>query len=290
MSGRKRRPAPTTEFSEVAATTTLALAIQLLAAAATFRLAAAAAIGSRPTLIINPPEKANTTDSYIGYYADIDDNGTVDGIIYADLAHAKSGQWGDNWGGYSYSAVTSGLKEYYIKGEHTEDNSFGTKPVIAPVDKNDTRKDRFYVMALEDVNPGTRYCWYDAAYGSLDKTVSYSTNDFGSGRENTEYVMNKWKNKLWGAQDDNGTYKDMWGVIETKVNEGWFVASKSEWSAFGEAFSLRSNNYGNYELRDWYWSSSQHTTDRAYNVNFNSGYMNRNTVHSHTYVRLCATF
>ena len=33
------------------------------------------------------------TDSYVGYYADIEGDGTVDGIIYADLAIGGSGQW-----------------------------------------------------------------------------------------------------------------------------------------------------------------------------------------------------
>ena len=205
------------------------------------------------------------TDNYIGYYADIDDNGTVDGVIYADLAHAKSGEWGTNgWGGYSYSAVTSGLKEYKITGEHTESNSFGTKPVIAPVDKEDTRTDRFYVMALQDVNPGTYYCWYDAAYGKLDKTVEYSTNDFGAGRENTEYVMNKWTNSLWGTQNDNSSYDDMWGAIQTEVGEGWFVASKSEWAAFGGNLNITKSNYSNYGLQSYYWSSSQYSSSSAY--------------------------
>ena len=233
------------------------------------------------------------TDNYIGYYADIDDDGTVDGVIYADLAHAKSGTWnGDSWSNYSYSAITSGLKEYKITGEHTESNSFGTKPVIAPVDKNDTRTERFYVMALQDVNPGTRYCWYDAAYddgGKLDKTVATNYNDFGDGRENTEYVMNKWTNSLWGAQND-GSYADMWGAIQTEVNNGWFVASKAEWSAFGDAFKITSSNYSNYGLRYYYWSSSQSDTGIAYYADFDYGYINFSTVINHYCVRLSVTF
>ena len=49
-------------------------------------------------------------------------------------------------------------------------------------------------MALEDFNPGTRYCWYDAAYGNLDSqyNVSNTANDFAvagaepTGKTNTE--------------------------------------------------------------------------------------------------------
>ena len=31
------------------------------------------------------------TDSFVGYYADADGDGTVDGVIYADLAKGTSG-------------------------------------------------------------------------------------------------------------------------------------------------------------------------------------------------------
>ena len=36
------------------------------------------------------------TESYIGYYADVDDDGTIDGVIYADQAVGGSGQWGNS--------------------------------------------------------------------------------------------------------------------------------------------------------------------------------------------------
>ena len=141
------------------------------------------------------------------YYADLPGedgkpDGVPDGVIYADLAVGGSGVWnGNSWSNYSYEAET-GLKEYYIiKEEYTDD--FGTGKVIAPIDKDSNKKDRFYVMALDDVNPGTRYCWYGAAEGKLEKTVATNYNDFGEGRTNTEYVMNKWKNSLWGKQNGN---------------------------------------------------------------------------------------
>ena len=35
------------------------------------------------------------------YYADINEDGTVDGVIFADLAVGGSGEWGANgWGTY----------------------------------------------------------------------------------------------------------------------------------------------------------------------------------------------
>ena len=36
--------------------------------------------------------KISTSESYIGKYADIDADGTVDGVIFADLAFSKSGR------------------------------------------------------------------------------------------------------------------------------------------------------------------------------------------------------
>lgn len=225
------------------------------------------------------------------YYADLTGDGTVDGVIYADLAVGGSGVWnGDSLSNYSYEAET-GLKEYCIINEEYTDEHFGTGKVIAPIDKDSNKKDRFYVMALDDVNPGTRYCWYDAAYGKLEKTVATNYNDFGEGRTNTEYVMNKWKNSLWGKQNDNGTYLDMWGVIEEQFNDGWFVPSKSEWSAFGDKFKITSSNDVNqFGLSEWYWSSSERDTNFAYYAKLGDGYIRSLIVYSYDCVRLSTTF
>ena len=224
------------------------------------------------------------------YYADLTGDGTVDGVIYADLAVGGSGVWnGDSTSNYSYEAET-GLKEYYIiKEEYTDD--FGTGKVIAPK-KGTSGKDRFYVMALDDINPETRYCWYDAAYGKLDKTVATNYNDFGEGRTNTEYVMEKWNDESlpWGNHNDNGTYLDMWGVIEEQFNDGWFVPSKSEWSAFGDKFKITSSTYGNFSLSLWYWSSSQSNTIYAYGAFFFDGSIGNTHVNNSFCVRLSTTF
>ena len=158
--------------------------------------------------------------SYVGYYADFNPtDGKIDGIIDADLAVGGSGRWNDNdRSDYAYEAESEGLKDYYIS--ETEYNGIlGTNAVLTA---SGSGKDRFYIMALEDVNTGTKYCWYNAAYGKLDKIVETSANDFGQGKENTEYVMDKWNNSTWGAQNDNVTDKDLWGEIKTKVSKGWF--------------------------------------------------------------------
>ena len=61
--------------------------------------------GTTPTP--EPANKISNTESYVGYYADIDGDGTVDGVIYADLAIGGSGTWNnDSWSNYVYSQKT----------------------------------------------------------------------------------------------------------------------------------------------------------------------------------------
>ncbi len=179
------------------------------------------------------------------------------------------------------------FKQYYIKGEYT-DSHFGTGKVIAPIEGNDESKnDRFYVMALNNIDSSTHY-WYYNAYGKLDNIIAYTKNDFGEGRENTEYVNNKWNDSSlpWGAHNSN----DMWGLIQDEIAEGWFVPSKSEWAAFGAAFDITSSNYPTFGLSNNYWSSSQFDTSNVYEANFFFGNIRRNIANGTLYVRLATTF
>ena len=89
-----------------------------------------------------------TNKSYVGNYADINGDGTIDGIIYVDLAIGASGQWGTGSGNtYTISKVSSGLKNYYISQTGYKGVS-GTKDVISASSESGTN--RFYVMALND--------------------------------------------------------------------------------------------------------------------------------------------
>ncbi len=54
-----------------------------------------------------------TERSGVGYYADVDGNGTVDGIIYADRKIGASGNWGLLGGSYAINTV-SNTKNYYV--------------------------------------------------------------------------------------------------------------------------------------------------------------------------------
>lgn len=248
----------------------------------------------------NDKPEIPTSESYVGYYADIDGDKNIDGIIYADLAVGGSGTWNsDSWSSYEYAKVAEGLKSYSINSENG--TGFGTweKPVIT-AKEGTTGKDRFYVMALEDFNPGTSYCWYNAANGKLDNLVGDTTNDFGQGKTNTTTMIAEWnkgENGKYGAQNA----KDMWGVIQKADSAGktwdlskWFVPSKAEWAAFGDMtytkIGLTTSNYGNYRLEDSYWSSAQGDTLGAYIAYFFDGDMNYFHVGSSGYVRLSATF
>ena len=233
-------------------------------------------------------EPISETESYVGYYADIEGDGTVDGIIYADLAvgNTGDGQWNDSYGNYTIPTKTN-LKDYYIiQEEYTDD--FGTKPVIAPLNDS-SKEDRFYVMALDDFDTSTHY-WYKNAYGNMSDFSTATSGDFGKGKDNTDAMIAKWNfadNGGYGAQDAN----DMWGLIQEKVKDGWFVPSRGEWSAFAEELKVTKENYVNHKLSDWYWSSSQNRTPfSAYGAGFGYGYISSSDVYFYNCVRLSTTF
>ena len=144
--------------------------------------------------VATPPEEEDKTPidketEKIGYYADVDGNGTVDGVIYADLAFSKSGSWNYNASNsYSYTAKTN-TKDYYISKTNYE-GPFGTKDILTAIDGDG--EDRFYVMALEDFNTGTLYCWYDDAYGNMKDYATATSLDFGTGKANTEAMIANW--------------------------------------------------------------------------------------------------
>ena len=255
--------------------------------------------------IPQPPEPISETESFVGYYADTDGDEQADGIIFLDLADTEhsSGRWNnDSWNDYEYTPVTEGLKQYTVCSEsYTGFNGKWEHPVLTAIDNNGA--DRFYVMALEDFTTGdyTRFCWYDDAYGNLTDYIDVTYNDFGDGRENTINMIREWNlgenGKYQGAQNQ-GSYPDLWGAIQTAVgnieNPTWFIPSKSEWAAFGDCvytkLGVNTDNYQDYGLSSWWWSSSQYTTDTAYRANFDGGYIGYGDVNGNYYVRLATTF
>ena len=232
-----------------------------------------------------------TTTSYVGYYADIEGDGTVDGIIFADLSVGNSGRWEARYGysyEYSYNPVTSGLKSYKIS-QTDYSGVFGENDVLTATTSSGT--DRFYVMALEDINPETRYTWYDAAHGNMGDFATVTSIDFGTGKSNTITMIEKWNNEEYGAQDDNDTYKDMWGVIQDKVKEGWFVPSYFEWITFGGELGITQSNYSTYKLGNAYLSSSiSSLTGYVSGIDFINGRSGSYSLRDGYWVRLTTTF
>ena len=205
-------------------------------------------------------ETIDTETSYVGYYADFEGDGEVDGIIYADLLIGGSGQWEN--GTYTIPTITES-KDYYIsqesykpKNASEEELAFESKPVLTPIAGE--KAERFYVMELSDVTStettSNCFCWYDAAYDNeITEYESVTSTAFGTGKNNTTVMINAWNDSVYGAKNDNTNgYKDMWGYVK----EGWFVPSKDEWSAFADVFDIASSNYENYGLEYYYWSSS----------------------------------
>ena len=248
------------------------------------------------------------TKSYVGYYADIDGDGTVDGVIYADLAVGGSGQWSDDDtdlavegvkyvelailepdieipvddGSFSYEAIT-GVKDYTIS-QANYSGDFGENGVLKATGSG---KDRFYVMALSDIDTNT-YGWYKNTLSSgISDYDTVTAESFGSGKTNTATMIAKWNSSAYGNQADT----DMWKVIQTQVNKGWFVPSKEEWSAFASNLSIDKTNYANHNLSVDYHSSSLSGKSGAWSAFFKTGYMsNVFATDAKLYVRLSATF
>ena len=160
-------------------------------------------------------------------------------------------------------------------------DDFGENYVITPK-KGTTGNERFYIMALDDIDNSEHY-WYKSAYNKM--TIDTS-EDFEKGKENTQTMISQWNSNKYPPQDDN----DMWGLIQTQVNNGWFVPSRAEWSAFAEELGITEDNYVNYNLSAWYWSSSLSNANLAWRAHFFDGCMYDDGVGGINCVRLAATF
>lgn len=243
------------------------------------------------------------TDSYVGYYADINNDGKVDGIIYADMVvgNTKSGRWNNNdLSAYNVTTIAdvTTVKDYVVStrtyegqttaGIYKANDGFGEKKVLVPATNSTGTKDRFYVMALENYKTADyeTFYWYKSAYGNLNDTIESSAIDFGEGKIKTKKEIDRWNAKTYGGQDA----RDLWGIIQDEYAKGWFIPSKAEWSAFGEELEIKSKGYVNCGLSGWYWSSSQNDTCNAYRAYFYDGYIDSRYVYGTNYVRLSTTF
>ena len=145
-----------------------------------------------------------TGSSGVGYYADVDGNGTVDGIIFADFKNGGSG----SWGGTSYTIPTAtGLKEYYVS-KTNYNGPFGTKNVLSAIGNGNAR---FNVMALSDYNNSATYTFTNAKNITLGdwstptiNTWAMFAGQLGITRSNYEGYHLNWR--YWSSSAENSTY------------------------------------------------------------------------------------
>ena len=233
-------------------------------------------------------------ENYCGYYADINEDGIVDGVIYADLAKGNTESSMENYGGYSYNIpIITDFNEYYISQMDYE-GIFGKKDVISPLKNGNNR---FYVMALEDVpnsNGYNAFSWYGALESSTYGMTDYETTtsiDFGKGFSNSKNMINRYKNNSYGPKDANGPqYPDIWGIIENEVNTSFFVPSLGEWVAFSTLFSISKDNYTDFGLSHNYWTSSQQGIFKCYRICFKDGIVDTPNGNNYYNIRLSTFF
>lgn len=235
-------------------------------------------------------------------YADIDGDKVADGIIVADISkdstdtntYKGGNPWSDYRGSFSYIKQETGLKEYKEEPyTYTGGNSNVSGTLVTCT--NDSGNPRYFILSLGNYDLSTHY-WYNSASGKLDNYHSESYNDFGEGKKFTDYYIEKWNTLAYGTQNGGSSATDMWGIIQYKAKEGWFVPSRAEWAAFGSYLNTSNartdtNYYENYGLSRFYLSSAQYTKDNIYMAVFNGtriGYDKANAIGY--YVRLASTF
>ena len=243
-------------------------------------------------------------------YADLDGDGTADGIIVADISkdsadtttYKGKNPWGNSNGSFSYTKKeTSELREYSENTyEYTNADGYKVDGTLIKC-KNNTGTPRYYVLSLADYD-ANGHSWYKNASGKMSDYSTFTSKDFEKGKENTEKMIDRMKNhsdtskySVEYEEPTTGTNADIWNIIEDKVKEGWFVPSKAEWAAFASYLntpktSAETNYYVNYGLNNWYWSSSQNNIKRAWIVDFTNGFMYFGTVGTTYSLRLCTTF
>jgi len=154
---------------------------------------------------------AFTEASGVGYYADVDGDGTVDGIIFEDFKVGGSGNWGGTvYGTYKISTV-SNTKGYYVS-QKNYNGVFGVRDVLTPVG---TGNNRFYIMALSDYSNQT----YNYLYG-LGKTSGEwkvpTINEFSAFADQLNITKSNYskyglKGIYWGQK--SGSYMSSAGYV-----------------------------------------------------------------------------
>lgn len=184
------------------------------------------------TCVVDVTRQVSTSESYVGYYADVDGDGTVDGIIFADLLHGKTGQWGDHsYGASTYTIPTiesTKVKSYKISQKDYTNQLGGTAKILTQAGEGENR---FYVLALSDAG-NCQLAWlgqYQNAYHGngwdvlsnsqwamfLDQLgitesnyKNYGLSDnYWTSNESMNSDLHYWVSIAGGYFSDNGKYK-----------------------------------------------------------------------------------
>lgn len=200
------------------------------------------------------------TESQVGKYIDTNGDGIPEGIIFIDLVADKEKQLKYDNKMYKIPTIKEkdNIKEYVTGGKFSHKLN-GEQEMLMPIFDGE---DRFYIMALEDVDKHWCHHWYANVSDMKDFAIT-TAMDFGSGQKNTLNIIEKWNKEDYGAQDSF----DIWNIIKKQVEDGWFVPSIREWCAFAEELHI---NLGR-ETADSYWSSSQRDKITSFGIDFKVG-------------------
>ena len=197
------------------------------------------------------------TESQVGKYIDTNGDGIPEGIIFIDLVADKEKQLKYDNKMYKIPTIKEkdNIKEYVTGGKFSHKLN-GEQEMLIPILDGE---DRFYIMALKDVDEHWCHHWYANVSDMKDFAIT-TAMDFGSGQKNTLNMIEKWNKEDYGAQDSF----DIWNIIKKQVEDGWFVPSIDEWKVFRNQLNIKRANFEGRALKVRYWSSSQFDCDEVY--------------------------
>ena len=221
------------------------------------------------------------TESQVGKYIDTNGDGIPEGIIFIDLVADKEKQLKYDNKMYKIPTIKEkdNIKEYVTGGKFSHKLN-GEQEMLTPILDG---FERFYIMALEDVDEDTFYFY---KMSSKEK-FEYQTEDikFGTGKKNTTRLMNSWNGEKYGPKHP----RDIWGCAKKDIQNGWFIPSIDEWCAFADQLDINSENFEKKGMKDDYFSSSQYNNFSYFSLSFYKYTCSHEPINAVNYVRLART-
>ena len=222
------------------------------------------------------------TESQVGKYIDTNGDGIPEGIIFIDLVADKEKQLKYDNKMYKIPTIKEkdNIKEYVTGGKFSHKLN-GEQEMLMPIFDGE---DRFYIMALEDIDKHWCHHWY-ANVSDMNDFAITTAMDFGSGRQNTLNMMKKWTNEEYGKKKQD----DLWNKVKIQVQNGWFIPSIDEWCAFADQLDINNENHEKKGLRDDYFSSSQYNDFSYFSLSFYKYTCSHEPINAVNYFRLART-